>query len=71
MNKTAKNNHRANRHIMRALNLIESQGFGGRTQDKKSFGISNSGQHNESYTMQTLHHGALRGYTFSHIIIPH
>ena len=40
MNKTAKNNHRANRHIMRALNLIESQGFGGTTQDKKSFGIS-------------------------------
>ena len=39
MNKTAKNNHKANRHIMRALNLIESQGFGGTTQDKKSFGI--------------------------------
>ena len=44
MNKTANNNHKASRHIMRALNLIESQGFGvvshgGRKQEKKSFGI--------------------------------
>ena len=153
MNKTAKNNHKANRHIMRALNLIESQGFGGKTQDKKSFGISwrtgtrfvltklrendkvditlevrplldlqlgddgllhevevdddgprtypmqcrvlsytvvdsegntsehnsivnqdvavekfNSGEHNESYNIRTLHYGTLRGFTLSHII---